>query len=875
MKIGRQITVIVLILTLKACSGTRSTTDVEYFEAPKPIADSTQILDTRTVAKDTSDIRPRKAPFDSLLATLIDTVAPDTSRQTAESGLDTMIYYGADTTLGSLEDETIYLKGNAWVKYQTMHLEAAHITVHHPTKTLLAEAVPDSVDSLGNVVRYRGTPTFTEGGESFRGFKMEYNFRTRRGRITKGETEYQKGYYYGDKITKVGQKTLYIKNGRFTTCDKPHPHFFFQTKEMKILVKEKVIARPIILYIHEVPIFALPFGVFPSKGERQSGLTSPTYNETSEQGRQLRNVGFYYAPNDHWDALLQVDFLDKTGFIWHGGVRYSKRYHFNGDVQGSFSDLEFVDEDKFRRWNIDARHNQTIDETSNVNADIHFVSNKSFYEETSLNEDQILNRQLRSNITANKTFGWGSISTNLNQTENLDTGQKSWTLPSIAISKTSSTIFAKNEPEPGETETEDRWYHSIRYSYNANALQKGSQASTGADRKRETGIEHSFGISAPQKIFKHLTVTPNFNLRETWFTERREGFSVVDSTNETIFDKNKGFFARHTFSTGASMTTKLYGTVNPELYAVKTLRHVATPTVSFTYQPDFSTSRWNYYESVIDTAGIKSKEDRYRNSILFGGTPRGRRLTMGFGVSNLFQGKFQGKNDSTESKLDLFTYDLSSSYNFAADSFRVANLSSSLSVSNDIARVFTLRMGFIHDFYKFDKKLNRRVRDFQYIPRLTSLTVTAGLKFNNAKSGGASSPPPPNSFQSNRDYNERLNPKETLLPQGVPWRANFDFSFRLNRVNPTNTSKDLNMNTSIGASLTENWEVSYNARVDVLEKEVVSQRFSFLRNLHCWELRFDWTPSGPTSGFFFIIQVKSSDLRDIKVQKTDYDNRIF
>lgn len=822
-----------------------------------------------------------KSAIDSLLFASPDTAfgkslrpdSPDKPAADESTGLDTMIFYGADTTIGALDGETIFLRGNAWVKYQGMHLQAARITVHHPTKLLIAEAVPDSVDSLGTVVRYKGVPAFSEGGEAFTGFKMEYNFATRRGRITEGKTEYQKGYYYGDRVAKIGEKTLYIENGRFTSCDLDHPHFFFRSREMKIIVKEKVIARPIILYIHDVPIFAIPFGVFPSKGERQSGLTSPTFNQTQQEGRQLRNVGYYYAPNDYWDALAQVDFFDKAGFSYHGGFRYAKRYQFNGDVQATYSDLKFVDGDGFREARLDARHKQTINESTNLNSDIHFLTSKDFYEQTSLNEDEILNRQIRSNVLLNKTFSWGSVSASAGQLENLDNGRRTWTFPSVALTKSSAPIFKKSENQSATAE--DHWYHNVRYSYNSNSSYEGVRADSAANFIREVGIGHNASISAPFQVLKYFNLTPSFNLTETWFTKRRENFGV-DTSNAVVSDKASGFFARHTFTTGASVTTKLYGILNPGRAGINSLRHVLTPTLSFTYRPDFSADRWNYYETVVDTAGRASLHDRYGNSILgFGGTPRGRSMSVGLNVSNLFQGKFQGASDTTEKKLDLFSYSAGTSYNFAADSFRVSNLSSSLTVSNDIARVFTLRTGFVHDFYRYDRKLQRRVPDFNYLPRLVNWTVSAGIQLGQQRSQGAAQESASNSFQENRQYNERLDPKETLLPEGVPWNAKFDFSYSLNRANPDNVTKNLNMNTTVGATLSQNWQMTYSAKVDLLNKEIVSQRFGFLRNLHCWEMRFDWTPTGPAAGFFFIVQVKSSSLRDIKVQKTDYNSRIF
>ncbi len=823
-------------------------------------------------------------PDSSSLALASDSLRPPPD--SAQSGLDTLIFYGADTTEGNMDHSTIVLKNNAWVRYRTMEIRAARITIEQPSRLMTAEAIPDSVDSNGAVLTYRGLPLFSESGQSYTGQTMEYNFETRRGKVVLGETKMQDGFYYGQTIRKIGENTLYVKSGRFTTCDSKEPHFYFQSREMKMIPQEQIVAKPVILYIHEVPLFAIPFGVFPSRSGRASGITPPAYSETPREGRQIRNFGYYWAPNDYFDALFQLDFLDKAGFNLHGGANYAKRYSYTGSATYSVSNHSYITGEKNRLWSINAQHAQTLSESSNLNANIQYVSSKNFYRYTSINQDQILNRQIITNVSYSNNYSWGSVSASLSRTENLDNGQSDLTFPNITITKTSRPLFPKSEKERNAP---DRWYQAIQYGYGSNLLRKETRANDTAVVVSALGMNHSANLSAPFKLFTYLNLTPRLDVQETWMDQREEDFGLRNTTDTAV--TKKGFFARHTFTTSVGLSTKVYGVTNPNILGVQTFRHVISPSISLTYRPDFSADRWGYYETVTDTAGRKRKFDRYRRNTLFGGTPSGKTLSLGANIGNVFQVKYEsaGKDSAKASgkktedhvrKIDVLNWNSGIIYNFEAEQFKLSTLNSSIAVANDLAGNLSLSMSMVHDFYRYDRVRHQRLDVLNKIPRLTNLSLTSGISFSG---GDGASPPasetmPTDSYGQSQPspgfYNPYL-PKSNSLPADVPWTARLDFNYDINKANPDNVVKQFGMNVSSTLKITKNWQVTYSARYDFVASELVSQSFSFGRDLHCWEMRFDWTPMGPAAGYFFIVQVKSNALRDIKLQRTDYGNRIF
>ena len=199
--------------------------------------------------------------------------------------------------------------------YQDLTLEAEKILIDQDNRYLFAEGVKDSVDSLGNEV-YRGNPVLTEKGqEPIIGNTVYYDFDTRRGKVNFGKTEMPPGYYKGDRIHKIGTKTLLVEDGYFTSCENiDDPHFYFKSTKMRVLVQDRIVARPVYFYIADIPVFVIPWGVFPSQGGRHSGLMIPTYGESLYGGRFLKGMGYYWAPNDYFDVALTADFYDKAGF---------------------------------------------------------------------------------------------------------------------------------------------------------------------------------------------------------------------------------------------------------------------------------------------------------------------------------------------------------------------------------------------------------------------------------------------------------------------------------------------------------------------------------------------------------------------------------
>lgn len=839
---------------------------------------------------------------DSTSTNEVDTTNADSSAakspiKPVDIGLDSGIEYSAREFENDRKRNIIHLRGDAKVKYKEVTIEAGKITIKLDENLLIAEGLPDTTKTDSLALARGDTslvdlPLFSDGREKMVGERMEFNFKSEKGRILRGRTEFQKGYYQGRAVKRVNENVFNVVDGLYSSCDKQEPHFHFRGKRMKVILNDKVIAKPVILYLGKIPLAIAPFAMFSTEEDgRQSGVILPQYGSSPTEGRYLRDLGYYWATNDYTDARLTVDFYDRTGVLFKSNVNYALRYKFTGSVSGSFTRKNFGTR-KERRWNLDVRHNQTIDPTMSLAVDASFVSNNSFYREFSSNRDQRLNRQIRSNATFRKNWSGSSFTMNLSQTKDIETGRSTTTLPQINFSKNQVALIphVKKERMRAGEEDNPQWYNFLRYNYRAsllNTVQKDSTNDNDADVNRRVEHSLSFSYTNPNKFFGWLSWNQSLNYDEDWF-ERVNTFAFDSTTNRvTNLGLDRGFFTRRTFSYSTSAQTNVYGTFAPKIGPVRALRHKMSPSIQFSYMPDFSSDFWGYYETFTDTLGTEIRRDR------FGGTPQGDSRSLNFRLSNLFQMKlFEGEK---EKRIDLFNLDFSSSYNFAADSLKLGNLNTTFRANP--ARTFNVDMGMTHSFYEFDMATSRLVdrllmsqNGLLNALRLTRLSLNASWRLggkssqpqgvSNTPAGAEPGAPLVEDDQGfldrSRTVVDDLSPDAAFSAFEIPWRANLTFSYALNKPNPLTTQKTAYLDLSnVEMQLTKNWRVGYRLRYDIVEKDIVDQRLSFHRDLHCWEAQFNWSPSGIYKGFYFKINVKAPHLQSLKYEKRGGTSSVF
>lgn len=810
---------------------------------------------------------------------------------------DTTIFYEADHIKFLVPERITYLRYNADASYKEMELTAAFIDVYWNKNLLVATPLPDSAAEEN---QDRNMPTFKQkGNEPMVGRKLEYNLKTKRGRVVHGETEFQDGKYVGNRIMKEGDKTLYVHSGQYTTCELPHPHYYFASNKMKLILKDKVIARPIILYIHGVPVFGLPFAVFPQRGGRRaSGYIMPSFGENARDGRYLKGMGYFWAPNDYWDYRILFDFWDERGIALRNRIRYKKRYKFNGNI-GFTYDKAIFRANKSQRYEIRVNHSQEINPTMSLRVNGSYVSSREFYKQTSLDLRDRLNQQIVSNATLNKRWEGtkNSMSVNLSRTENLQNGNVTETIPQISFRRGTDQIF--KPPAGANYKIKNRWYYNLNYSYNSSLRNSHThtfvqdsiytdsyqrridlgQDSTFVDEYRRS-IQHSVSIQSPITALKFLHLNPSLSFSEDWVPAYREPVVVndtvqVDSSGNVRFRKINQFRARHTFQFSTSANTKLYGLFTIPFGPIQAIRHVLTPSVSYNIGPDFSKRWYGYYFYGTMPDGSIRKFDRFRGTQA-GGTGSSETQSMRFSLQNLFQAKYLSRENGApkENKIDFLTWNISTGYNFVSKTKKWSTINSSMRAS--LGKQLSLTVNMTHDPYKYNS-------DQLTTPRLTHIDFStgfnlAGKRFTRA---GEKTAAPDTTALSSADttFSDSLNAPsdfgESLFasPAGRFGQGNDLWTLRMNlryAVDKSNPNIPANptfwLNTNGKLNISKNWSISMNARFDLQKRDVVSSSISIHRDLHCWELSFQWEPTGYTRGYYLKINVKSPNLQDLKIE---------
>jgi len=830
----------------------------------------------------------------------LDSTLTDTSL--SESELDTVVNYSAQNVDFSFNPRITILTGNAKVSYKTMELKAHKIEVHWEDDLLFAEGRLDTVklDSSvggGDSLVWKDLPRMKDGSEIIDGHDMVYHMKSRRGKVSQGVTQYEDGLCRGVTIKKVDEDVLNIRSGYYTTCEHDPPHYNFWARDLKLVIKERVIARPVVLYFGPVPVMIFPLAVFPASGGRRSGLEIPTYGESASQGRFFRDLGYYWAPNDYFDVRMLLDFYERYGIQTTSRINYAKRYRFNGNVLGSLTKKRFETrvED---RWRISSFHRHTLSPTMSLIVKGDYQSDASYQRDLSDNLFERMKLLMTSEATLDKRWTGtpysGSI--NVKHSESLTTGAVTQMLPSVSFIRRNLPLIPQSE----DAEPEDaRWFHKFYFRYSGDGKRTRHVEAEEIERwipsppdstqiteyslhpwRYKSGIRHSMSLSARQNIFEYFALVQSLNYTENWYDEwltwSQDSLGSIDSV------KHEGFKARRTFGASMSLSTTMYGLFHPGVFGIDALRHKVDPQISISYTPDFSEPRWGYYDTFMDSTGREIKKDRFEGN-LYGVTPQNENLSLRISVGNLFQ--YKRLKDDKEIKGDLFDLGLGTSHNFLADSHKWSPLTSLIKLSpkigsEDATGLLSMISGFginlrgSHSFYKLRRDAAGKYyesRESAIPPRLLNYNISASFSISAMKKTASADTSTmdigPSGMIDLEKTEEPTVQTQQWKPAPIPWDASISLNYSEDHRNPDRISMNITTTLRLSVQVTPKWDVKYNTNIDLHRRRVTMSGFSIRRDLHCWEGTLTWTPLGSGKGYYLRIGIKSPQLTDVKIEK--------
>ena len=773
--------------------------------------------------------------------------------------------YASDSINIDLKNNNIYLYGNASITYENAKIQADQIIINWETNIIEARCGKDSLENL------IGCPIFTENNETFNAKLIKYNLKTKKSFIKNISTKEGEGYILGKTVKKTNKDVFFLRKGDYTTCNLDKPHYSIRSNKIKVIPGEKIITGPAYLTFFNIPTpLILPFGYFPSSNKQSSGVLIPSYGESENLGFFLKNGGYYFTISEKLDLQLRGDVYSKGSWSLKSLFRYKNRYKYSGNVNLNYSKMVnsingFPDYSKkndfFIRWSHkqDPKLNPLVNFSANVNA-----GSSTFHRNNSINSDDYLSNTFQSSISITKR--WNNLpfnlSTNLNHSQNTQTNIVNLSLPDIS--------FSVNRIFPFKNANKN-WIKNIGLSYNMQTKNSISILDTLLFKKQSlskfrNGMKHNIPISTSIKLFNYFTLNPRINFTERWYLNQIEKkWNGTDIVTDTIKKLTRGY--EYSFST--NLNTKIYGLIQFPKSKITAIRHVMSPNISFNYKPDFSSSKYDYYKNVQSNINGDVISYSIMENGIYGSPSKGRNGNIGFNLNNILEVKIKSSKDTLNNmkKIKILeSLNISSSYNIFKDSLKFSNIN--LNARTRIFNIFDINFSSIYDPYVTNKSKTNNLNQFEIInnrlARLKSLNTSIGLSINDK------------SFTNDKREDNEGEKRDFY---DIPWQFSSNYSLTYNKGLKSSEFSDTiqTLNFSGNLKITPKWKIGFRSGFDFKKKELSYTTVDIYRDLHCWEMLFNWIPLGFHRSYTITIRVKANILKDLKYEKRkdwfkpDYD----
>ena len=857
---------------------------------------------------------------DSLLSLMqVDTASSNEMDSTIQkSEIETTINYSAkDSIFYDLQSQKIKLYGNSKIDYGEINLEAYEILVDWNDKTLDANYL---TDSTGKKI---GKPIFSEGNQSYETDKITYNFDSRKARIKGIVTQLDDAYMQGEDVKKNEEDELFISHAMYTTCNLEEPHFHISSGKIKVIPGKKVISGPFHLKFGDVPTpLGFIFGMFPQPKKKVSGLIMPNYGEEKRRGFYLRDGGYYFALNDYIDLRLTGDVYSKGSYGMTLGSSYKKRYSYSGNLRFNYNKSKLGDfENPSTSNDFSFSWSHTPDargKSSRFSSSVNFQTN-SYNQNKNLvysNFNESINAQFNSNISYTKSFKGSpfNLSANLRHSQNVQTKKVNLTLPDVSYNMSRIYPF-KNLGKLGKTalgkiSISHRFNGKIELTNGSvgnslsglNVINSGNNFSEQLDfnmdnlnsiiDRSKIGGKHTIPISTSFNLLKYFTVSPSVNYNEIWYFKKLS-YNYNELENGIEIDTTNSFQRAWSYSSAFAMSTRIYGTVFFKKGKIKAIRHVISPEISMSFSPDFTKPKFGYYENVqINSEGDTKLLSKYEN-FLFGSPRIGSSASMNFYIGNNLEMKVVDKNDTISGTRKIKIFDnlsFSSSYNFLADSFRLAPIRFNTRTSF-FKRLINLSIGGTIDPYTFKldsitesssglkNVYQRRIDELAYknnqgIGSLAYINMSLGFRFS-AKDFKSEDEEEKDSSFGTREEIDYINSNiAEYIDFNVPWSINASYNLNRRKLGYRDPTITQTLTFSGDVSISEKTKISFRSGYDFKFKMLTQTSINATRDLHCWRINFSWVPFGRFQSYNLSINAVSALLQDLKLEKRSrfFDN---
>lgn len=857
-----------------------------------------------------------------------DSIMRDSINRSKSNGLNSPVHYTSNDSMVYLAStKKAYLYGDANVKYENMDLEADRVDMSQETNMVHATGVWSDTTETS----LTGTPVFKLGSDSYESDTMLFNFKTKKGLITKVTTQQEEGFLTSEISKRNANGDIYLGKGTYTTCDAEHPDFYLALSRAKLRTGKDVVFGPAYLVVADVPLpLAVPYGFFPFTKSYSSGFIMPTYGDESSRGFYLKDGGYYFALGDKLDMKLIGEIYTKGSWGMTATTNYKKRYKYSGSFLFSYQDTRTSEEgmpdySQQKSFKVQWSHRQDskANPYSSLSASVNFAT--SSYEKNNLYS--AYNPQTKTQSTRTSSVNWStgfssiglSLSSSANLSQNMRDSSISMTLPDLNVSLSRFYPFKRKHMAGKE-----RWYEKISMSYTgrmSNSFNGKEDKLFHSDLVKDwkNGMNHQIPVSGSFTLFDYINVNPSFNLTDrTYFNRFKRSWNAEQQRE--VCDTLYGFYNVYNWNLSMSMSTKLYGffVPNRKIFGDKIdrIRHVVTPAVSFNFAPDFSSSRYGYYDTYQKTdadGNVSLVEYSPYNGMLYGVPGKGRTGSLSMTLDNNVEMKVRSDKDSTGyKKISLIdNYGLSMSYNMAAQTRPWSDLSMKLRLKLSKSYTFNMNAVFATYAYELDDKGKPylgthtewgygRFGRFQGTSQNLSFTLNpeklkkwfgrddtdddeGEMEDDEGMDTDVESNIDDVQIKAQKGLRKKKNNSRAetdddgYMAFSMPWSLTFGYgiTMRENTGGKFNTKTmrypykfTQTLNCSGNVRLAEGWNISFSSGYDFENKKVSMTTASLTRDLHCFSMSCSMVLA-PYTSYNFSFRCNAATLTDV----LKYDKR--
>jgi lipopolysaccharide assembly outer membrane protein LptD (OstA) len=808
-------------------------------------------------------------------------------KSSKKENLKSKVEYSAKDSLRfDIKDQKVFLYKEADIKYEKIGLKSGYVEINFPLKTVYATGIKDSVGKEIQV------PEFTEGTQKFKSKVITYNYDTKRGYIQNVFTKQDEGYLHGTIVKKMENNITYLKDGWYTTCDREEdPHYEFKFGKAKVIPGKEIITGPAYLMIAGVPVpLGIPFGYFPSKSGRHSGIMMPAYGESNSQGFFLTGGGYYWAMNKYVDLYLLGDIYSRGSWAVNPKMKYIYRYHYSGafDIKYGVSRTGAADSPDFSKstdFHIQWSHAQDAKARphSTFSASVNIISENFNKTNAITSVPSYLSNTFQSSI--NYTTNWNdnyNLTINISHSQNTLNKTIDITGPSLSFGVNQFYPFRKKN-HVGKL----RWYENISTKYSLDASNQYSTTDSLIFKKKwwnglKYGIKHSVPISATFHILKYFNWTNSITLNDKMYfsTIRKRYVPLANQVNHKdtlLIDTVRQFANGFDGSASTSLNTRLYGMYQFKHGPIVAIRHMVSPTISFTYSPNFGSAAWGYSRYATNDTNKNPQKYSIFEQGLYGGPALQKSGLLAFSISNNLEMKVKSKKDTvtgTKKIVLIENLTLNETYDITKDTNRWSNftiqgyttLFKNLRVTYGGAWDPYVRDTSGRDTRKTELEVNHRL--LRLDNTLWDLGLSYSLSSDKSKKKKTTTK---GSEQERKDINDNY---DYYVDFDIPWKFSLAYKFTYQKV-PEKFIGEIRRIGSITQTLgfngelniTPKWKVTMTSGWDFTNGQLSFTSIDLYRDLHCWEMRFGWIPKGAQQSWNFSINVKASVLQDLKLDK--------